>query len=404
MGDTSSGPNVQGPVQPRSTLGSLWAKVVAANIWAKVVAANIWAKVVAANIWAKVVAAIIFLAAAFAGYQAYVWISDRHRQDALVDKYISAGRKLFLEDGQYENAYAAFVAADKLRQNDPEIQCYLIGSRAAVGTTEKQDLAQAEIQCKFLLEKYPDDAVAHNFVGLVHGWNKNYDEAGKTFSRAIELRGGNYPLAEYNLGKTYAEHAKTFSSQSTPELEKRNHLLKEAIKINDKLVASRPDEVMAIYNTACDFALLGDAEHALKSLERSLSQGYDRYHVIARDSDLDNIREDPKFFQLMRDRYAQIVVKYRGLLETGRSSGEALHVLAWAQLFVQDAKSLEVGVENANRALALNPGNAAYLWTLAQLYAAQGKTKLALEKIELAITKDPSRFYFVRQRDNWRTR
>ena len=140
----------------------------------------------------------------------------------------------------------------------------------------------------------------------------------------------------------------------------------------------------------------------MQSLDTALKQGYDRYHVIATDSDLDWIRQDSKFSQIIRNRYAEIVRKYHGLLETGGNTHQALHVLAWVQLFSNERSQVLEGVEYAYRALSGDPENSAYLGTLAELYAASGNYKLALEKIKLAIDKDPTRFYFLELRKLWK--
>ena len=60
---------------------------------------------------------------------------------------------------------------------------------------------------------------------------------------------------------------------------------------------------LAAYNIACGYSLKRDANQALQWLQTSLSEGYRGFAVIAADSDLDPIRQDPRF--------AALVARYR---------------------------------------------------------------------------------------------
>jgi hypothetical protein len=55
----------------------------------------------------------------------------------------------------------------------------------------------------------------------------------------------------------------------------------------------------AMYNIACDYALLNDKENALVWLQRSLESGFERPQLVASDSDLDPLRTDPRFKKLL---------------------------------------------------------------------------------------------------------
>ncbi len=177
-------------------------------------------------------------------------------------------------------------------------------------------------------------------------------------------------------------------------------MLQSALKTNDELIKQTGD-VRALYNSAADYALLGEADKAILSLKTALEKGFDRYHIIAEDSDMDTVRDDPRFKELFKNRYTDIVVKYRGLVETGDSTPQDFHVLAWIQLFSGDPTKVNDGIEYARRALLSEPKNPAYLGTSAQLYAAAGNRAAALEAVKAMIEKDPSRVYFVALRKSW---
>jgi tetratricopeptide (TPR) repeat protein len=346
-----------------------------------------------------VVVVVTLIVTAFAGYEGYL----TYKRRGFADYYESRGKEYFFQ-GRYQSAVAAFREADKLRPDDPEIQCYLIGARAVSEANLKEDLAMADVQCTFVITHHSLDAETLNFIGVVYGRNKDYEEAEKAFTRAIEMKRGAYDRAEYNLGKAYAEHAKIFGTHSATQLKQRFDYLKKAIDVNMKLSGAKSGDPVALYNTACDYALLGRANDALVGLNSAFEGGYDHYHVIAEDSDLDGIRDDPKFAQLLENRYSDVVATYEGLVQIGQGRAETFHVLGWIQLFSNDRSKVETGIAHVNRALSLNPTNSAYLATLAQLYEALGNHKLAIEKIKSAIDRDPSRPYYLRLMESWKNK
>jgi tetratricopeptide (TPR) repeat protein len=353
------------------------------------------------RMWRGVVGAFVFVAVVLGVYQTSLVVDNYRRGKKYANYYKMVGVDYFI-GGDPERAAAALEEADKLRPNDPEIQCYLMGAQAFLEPNLSEGFDRAEIQCKFVIEHDPPDAEGHNIIGVIYARNRNYDAAVTTLTEAIRLKGGAYDRAEYNLGKTYAEYAKSFSAHSPVDSTQRADYLREAIATNKKLLDRKPKDLMAIYNTSCDYALMGETDNAIGALKTALEHGYDRYHVIAEDSDLDTIRQNKEFKQLITERYAEMVHNYRGLLGTGQSTHEALHVLAWIQLFSKDRSKIEEGIEYANQAIAFDPRNSAYLATLAQLYAARGKYRAALEKIKLAIHKDSSRSYYVELQKLWK--
>src|ERR1044071_2272393 len=69
-------------------------------------------------------------------------------------------------------------------------------------------------------------------------------------------------------------------------------------------------QATAMYNIACGFALLNDKENAVVWLERALSLGFDRTDLLRNDSDLDPIRSDARFQQLLR-KFSAVKVEYK---------------------------------------------------------------------------------------------
>jgi tetratricopeptide (TPR) repeat protein len=75
----------------------------------------------------------------------------------------------------------------------------------------------------------------------------------------------------------------------------------EGMQIDKRLVQLRPSDPLAHYNLACSYALLRRPDHALKILRRAVELGYRDFRYMRQDPDLDSIRHDPRFRQLLRE-------------------------------------------------------------------------------------------------------
>jgi adenylate cyclase len=69
-----------------------------------------------------------------------------------------------------------------------------------------------------------------------------------------------------------------------------------------RAVAMEPDDSAVLYNVACVYALLGLADSAIDCLERSLTNGFGHWEWIEHDSDLDALRQHPRFLTLLQRR------------------------------------------------------------------------------------------------------
>lgn len=78
-------------------------------------------------------------------------------------------------------------------------------------------------------------------------------------------------------------------------------LFAQGLQIDRRLVQLRPNDPLAHYNLACSYSLLNRREQALKTLRRAVELGYRDFRYIREDHDLDAIRHDPRFRQLLRE-------------------------------------------------------------------------------------------------------
>jgi Flp pilus assembly protein TadD len=77
--------------------------------------------------------------------------------------------------------------------------------------------------------------------------------------------------------------------------------IREGLKIDQQLVASRPHDPTAHYNLACRYAVLRQRDLALQTLRRAVELGYRDFRFMVRDADLTSIQKDPRFRELLRE-------------------------------------------------------------------------------------------------------
>jgi tetratricopeptide (TPR) repeat protein len=75
----------------------------------------------------------------------------------------------------------------------------------------------------------------------------------------------------------------------------------QGLQIDKRLVQLRPSDPLAHYNLACSYALLKRPDQAIKTLRRAVELGYRDFRYMREDRDLESIRLDPRFRQLLRE-------------------------------------------------------------------------------------------------------
>jgi len=73
----------------------------------------------------------------------------------------------------------------------------------------------------------------------------------------------------------------------------------EGLRIDKRLVRLRPEDALAHYNLACSYALLNRREQSIKALRRAVELGYRDFRYMREDHDLESIRHDPRFRELI---------------------------------------------------------------------------------------------------------
>ncbi len=73
----------------------------------------------------------------------------------------------------------------------------------------------------------------------------------------------------------------------------------EGLKIDQRLIQLRPDDALVHYNLACSYSLLKMPDQGLDALKKAIQLGYRDLSFMKKDSDLDFIRNDLRFKELL---------------------------------------------------------------------------------------------------------
>ncbi len=75
----------------------------------------------------------------------------------------------------------------------------------------------------------------------------------------------------------------------------------DGLQVDRRLVQLCAGDALAHYNLACRYARLKRPDQCLKTLRRAVELGYRDFRYMREDSDLDSVRHDPRFRQLLRE-------------------------------------------------------------------------------------------------------
>ncbi len=84
----------------------------------------------------------------------------------------------------------------------------------------------------------------------------------------------------------------------------------EGLQVDERLAQLRPEDPLVHYNLACSYSMTGQFEQAVDSLERALNLGYRDFKWLARDPDLENLRQH-QLYRKIRARLRTLSIKVR---------------------------------------------------------------------------------------------
>ncbi len=185
----------------------------------------------------------------------------------------------------YEEAAKEFETA--IRLNPKLFEAYYFYGRALHGQGKMQ--AAAEMFRK-ACEVNPDDYQTPHFLAMALRALDRKEEA-----RAADLRG--LRVVEKHV-QMHPDDSRALLFGATQLLQAGNR--EKCLEWVGRALAITPDEPITLYNAACNYSLAGEAEEAIRYLEKAITSGMAQLDWIAHDSDLDPIRQHPRFQDLLR--------------------------------------------------------------------------------------------------------
>ena len=146
----------------------------------------------------------------------------------------------------------------------------------------------------YCLEGAKDSGARLNRQALEYVAKKDYDQAMDLFKRAIELDNSN-PEYHYNLGLTYY-----FKGMFQEEESSYMNVL--AIEPDDLKI--NPVLANTYFSLACLYAQQGKKDQAFNQLEKLLTIAPTTLYDNINDRDLDSLRDDPRYKQLLAKKPA----------------------------------------------------------------------------------------------------
>ena len=137
-------------------------------------------------------------------------------------------------------------------------------------------------QLKKTLDITPDFWFAHAYLGRTYGKLGRLPEAIAELQKAKELLGG--------LADTWSGLGVAYSTQGEKA---------EAREILERL-KGQTDPYVPPYSVAVLYANLGENDHAFEYLHKAYEQGSFYMSVVKIDPELDPLRSDPRFAELLR--------------------------------------------------------------------------------------------------------
>ena len=161
----------------------------------------------------------------------------------------------------------------------------------------------------------------------------------------------------------------------------------EAIELHKAAAQYESTKVLATYNLGCAWALKGEKDRAFKALNQAVDFGMDDVSQFDGDSDLDSLRDDP--------RYEEVISRVKAMWKKNQSSAETAkeltrlvsrgHSMFHSEKFDKSEKVFRTILE-------LEPKNLEAAYMLSSSIHALGKLDEALELHKIVANSDSSEF------------
>lgn len=245
-------------------------------------------------------------ATAYAGLgEAYATLyQDIERNESYLDKAVEASHKALMYDATLSEAYAALgIAYFNKKMPDEAMEA---GRKA--------------------IELDPNNHIAYWILGRIYHSSDQDSLAIEVYKKCVHLNPDFYS-AQADLANAYEKMGEQEKYKEAVQKvlqvipryllnhpdDGRAHLflgiylaqvgrLEEAKIEASKALTINPTDPLMLYNGACFYARINENRLAVESLRNAVASGYQHYEWIKRDTDLDSIRNDHEYIELMKGK------------------------------------------------------------------------------------------------------
>jgi tetratricopeptide (TPR) repeat protein len=225
-------------------------------------------------------------------------------------------------DAREFNLRQAEIASQKALELEPELAEAHVSRGLAASMSNHFEEAQSEFESALRLD--PKSFEAAKASARSHLAQGRFEDSARMFERASTMRPEDYeaPMllgqvltalgrkedaaAAYRHGADLADAHLELNPEDTRALilaatvNANLDRQERAVEFAERAIAVDRDDPMLLYNVACTFAVIGKGDEALDALEHAVEKGWGDRAWIEHDSDLDSIRESPRYKSLMQ--------------------------------------------------------------------------------------------------------
>jgi tetratricopeptide (TPR) repeat protein len=224
----------------------------------------------------------------------------------------------------------------------------------------KNKLIFWEMAINRLPGKSPQNAVAHNNLGLAYYDIKSLDKAIERYRMAIDLK-PDYADAHNNLGIVYNDQGR----------------LEESIREYQITLKLQPNLAQAYNNLGTAYSKQGHFEEAIREYQKTLELQPDNAEAH---NNLGNAHSK-------QGRIEEAIREYRAALELQPDNAEAHYNLGYAY---SNQKHFEEAIQEYQKVLELQPGDAETYNNLGIVYNDQGHIEEAIQEYQIALKLQPN--------------
>ncbi len=229
---------------------------------------------------------------------------DVERNEQWLDKSIEASLKALMYDSTLPEAYAAL----------------------GLGYYSKRMFDDAVTASKKAIELDPNNFLGYWILGRIYNNTDRYSESENLFHKVLELNPdfysvyGDLQIVYGRMGEkekyqkilhegltTYKRYLSQHPDDSRGHMYYATDLAQVGRKEEAKVQAAKaielsPDDPLMLYNAACFYAQMGEKVAAIQSIKDAIAVGYGNFEWLTRDTDLDSLRDDPEFKELIKGK------------------------------------------------------------------------------------------------------